>query len=36
MILTEAAEMEAWLGAPWTEAKVLQRPLPKDQLSLSA
>jgi len=32
VVLTEANEVEAWLEAPWQEAKALQRPLAEDAL----
>ena len=35
-ILTQAAEWETWLTAPWPEAKTLQRPLPDGSLQIVA
>ena len=34
VILRNEEEIETWLTAPWNEAKVLQRPLPDDELML--
>ena len=34
VILTEPAEWETWLDAPWSEAKALQRPLPDGSLRI--
>lgn len=34
VILRNEREIETWLSAPWSEAKVLQRPLPDDELML--
>nr|WP_299844476.1 SOS response-associated peptidase [uncultured Jannaschia sp.] len=36
VILTEPDEWEAWLTAPFDEAKALQRPLPEDVLRIVA
>jgi putative SOS response-associated peptidase YedK len=36
VILTEPDESEAWMTAPWTEAKMLQRPLPDHALQIVA
>ena len=34
VILTEPAEWESWLSAPWAEAMTLQRPLPDGSLRI--
>ena len=34
VILTESAEWETWLSAPWSRAKALQRPLPDGSLRI--
>lgn len=34
VILTEPAEIELWLTAPWQKAATLQRPLPDNVLEI--
>lgn len=36
VILTRADEIDLWLGADWTDAKALQRPLPDGSLTIVA
>jgi putative SOS response-associated peptidase YedK len=36
VILTKSDEWDAWLSAPWTDAKTLQRPLPDGSLRIVA